>query len=46
MKRISLLLSLFAVVFCNAQTFRISITDSLKQSALDGSAAVAVVEEQ
>ncbi len=36
MKRIGLLFSIFTVVFCNAQTFRISIVDSLKQSALDG----------
>ncbi len=36
MKRIGLLFSIFTVVFCNAQTFRISIADSLKQSALDG----------
>jgi hypothetical protein len=36
MKKICFLLLFFINVFCNAQTFRISIADSLKQPVLDG----------
>ena len=36
MRKISLLLLVFASLVCRAQTFRISIADSLKQPALDG----------
>lgn len=36
MKILSLLLSLTIISFCHAQTFRVSIADSLKQSVLDG----------
>ena len=36
MKKIYFLLIFFIAAVCNAQTFRISIADSLKQSTLDG----------